>query len=416
LARIMTLHILLFAERKPLTISSHLHCALQSAAFAKFRSLGNDWLPKFSDFPGPLKALYLAGRLTQPFSNVYQHHFCLMVMLPTGVPFPSSCDNEEIPIIRREKRTRRNALIGGQSAPATLQARLTTLQNTAAANGSKRPLLQRGISSSTPPIHEEKTHSPTVCQSALLSPAPPRAYTILSNSARTRPLPSIQYVLSSSSSAPQSHLPPPASQCITILTNPAREKQGTTQPRSAQSTQSNQNVSAAAPAPMRVPATAPVSILKAPTSAPRTPALAPAPAPATYIRLSKPAVDAGKGEAAKSQDEKAKAPLPNIVIHEPDSYGTGVSTWRCMVLEDHLTRSFAAELAMKVGNPVGAERRREHARPYRQTATATSTATSTPSVAVMVSRINARIKRAEASTRTHTGKPPVAATRATRMH
>jgi hypothetical protein len=335
-------------------------------------------------------------------------------MLPTGAPFPSSCDKEDIPIIRREKRTRRNALIGGQSAPATLHARLTTRQNTAAANGSKRPLLQRGISSSTPPIHEEKTHSPTVCQSTLLSPAPPRAHTILSNSARTRPLPSIQYVLSSSSSAPQSHFPPPASQCITILTNLAREKQGTTQPRSTQSTQSNQNVSASAPAPMRVPAAAPVSILKAPTSAPRTPA--PAPAPATDIRLSKPAVDAGKGEAAKSQDEKAKVLLPKIVIHEPDPYRAGVSTWRYMVLEDHLTRSIAAELAMKHGNPVGAERRREHARPYRQTTTSTSTATSTPSVAVMVSRINARIKRAEASTRTRTGNPPVAATRATRMH
>jgi hypothetical protein len=330
-------------------------------------------------------------------------------MHPSGVFFPS---DEDIPIIRSEKRTRRNTLIGGQSAPATLHARLTTRQNTAAANGSKRPLLQRGISSSMPPVHEEKTHSPTVCQSALLSPAPPHANTILSNSARTRPLPSIELVLSSSSSAPQSHLSPPASQCITILTNPAREKQGTTQPRSTQSTQSNQNASAAAPAPMRVPATAPVSILKAPTSAPRTPAPAPAPAPATYIRLRKPAVYPGKGEAAKSQDEIAKVPLPNIVIHESDSYWAYFPTWRRRFDEDYLTWSFATELAMKLGNPVGAGRRRKHPRPYGQP----TTPTAPPSVAVMVSRINARIKRAEASARTRTGKPPVAATRATRMY
>jgi hypothetical protein len=335
-----------------------------------------------------------------------------------------------------------------------------TRPDTPAANSSRRPLLQRGISSSSssavgqspprigitiltnpartrtlsvPPIHEEKIRSSTFCRSPLPYPAPPHAYTILSNSARTLSLPSVQIAHSSSSSTQQSNFPPPQPR-ITILTNPAREKQRTTQPRSTQSTRS-------------VPATTPISILKAPAPAPRIPAQAQAQAPASAagIKLSKPAADAVKLEG-KAQNEEAKLLLPRIVVHEPVSWaktgvhhlGTGtdpgttknhgemlgipVVTGRSRLHENDLARYYPKEhaaeqlmrrrrLMARSGNRAGAARRREQARPSRQTATSTST----PSVALMVSRINART-RAHASTPIPTGKPPVAPKSATRMH
>ncbi len=55
-------------------------------------------------------------------------------MLSSWIPFPSSGDDKEnIPVTRNEKRTRRNALIDGQSAthPTTiLRVRLMSRPNT----------------------------------------------------------------------------------------------------------------------------------------------------------------------------------------------------------------------------------------------------------------------------------------------
>jgi hypothetical protein len=39
-----------------------------------------------------------------------------MTLFSTRVPFPSSGDEENVPVSHSEKRTRRNALVDGQSA------------------------------------------------------------------------------------------------------------------------------------------------------------------------------------------------------------------------------------------------------------------------------------------------------------
>ncbi|KAF8487042.1 hypothetical protein DFH94DRAFT_797275 [Russula ochroleuca] len=356
----------------------------------------------------------------------------LMNMLPTGIPFTLSCDKENIPVTRGERRSRRNALMD-------------------VTNSSRRPLLQRGISSSSsstvcqsplsphigitiltnparnktrlPPIHEEKTHSSIAWRSSSSSssPAPPHTYTILSNPARTRSSPSIQNAHQSSPSVRQSHSSPR----ITILSNPARERQRVTQPRSTQSTQGKQNVSAAAPAPMRGPTATPISILKAPKSAP---------APAADIKLSRPA-------GAKAPNGKVKVLLPKIVVHQPvlceamakigvqhPGTGTGTGTTghgemlgvpvvssRSRLRQNDFARYYPKELAaeqivrrlgvtMRSGNRVAAARRREHLRQCKQTITPIATPTASLSVSRIVNRTRA-FMRAHTSTLTPTQTP-----------
>ena len=322
----------------------------------------------------------------------------------------------------------------------------------------------RNRTRSVPPVHEKETLSSAVCRSSSPSPAPPPTYTILSNPARARSLPSVQNAHSSSSpSVLQSHSSPR----ITILTNPARENQRAMEARSAQSTQGNQNASAAVPASMRVPTATPISILKAPIRASQAPAPAPAPpapmrvptatpisilkapipasqapAPAAGIRLSKPAAD------AKVQNLKVKFLLPEIVVHELDSSearaktgvhqpGTGtdtgatkcgdtlgvpVVTWRSKMHQNDLARYYPEEHAAELiarrhramvrnGSRLATARRREHPRQCRQTTPVTASATTspTPSVALIVSRINARV-RAQTSTLTSTFKRSITPT------
>jgi hypothetical protein len=259
-----------------------------------------------------------------------------------------------------------------------------------------------------PPIHSSIAFRPPSS-----SPAPPNTYTIISNPARTRPSPSIQNAHSSSPSIRQSHSFPR----ITILSNPAREKQRVTQPCSTQSTQSKQNVSATVPAPMRVPTTTPISILKAPILVPH----APAPAPAADTKLNKPAVD------VKAPNVEVNVLLPKIVIHQivlgeaggvhnPETrtdtdttsrgemLGVPAVSSRSRLRQNDLARYYPKELAEQIvrrhgitvrsGNRVAAARRREDPRQFRQatTPTATPTLTPTPSVALMVSRINKRTR------------------------
>ena len=359
-------------------------------------------------------------------------------MLPT-VPFPSSCDEEDILITRGEKRIRRNALIDGQSAScstATLKIWLMTRLDSAATNSSRRPLLQRVILPAVPqapphigitiltnpartrtrsvppaPIHEEETHPSTISRSSP-SPAPPhKTYTILSNPARTRSLPPIQDAPLSSRPVSQSRSPPR----ITILTNPAREKQRTTQPRSSQNILGSRNISAAAPAPAGVSITSPLSILKAPIPAPRILPPAPARAPAADIKLSKPTADVVK-EELKAQNLKEKVPFPKIVVHKSilcearaetsvhpgtrtgttslgHMLGVPVVDSRSRLPRNDVARYYPEEHAaeqMVRSKRLGAARRKEWARRRMQTATTTTNATPTSSVALMVSRINAR--------------------------
>jgi hypothetical protein len=192
-----------------------------------------------------------------------------------------------------------------------------TRPNAAAKNSFLRPLLQRGFSSSSsltecqsPPHisitilpnpagtgkqthfpYEEETQSPTSCLSSSLPPSDP--YLIL-NPARTPSSPSVRQSRSS--------------RHITILSEPAREKQ-----RAMEwgSTQSMQNVSAAG---MRVPTIKPKSILKAPVPAPQPPALA------TDVKPSKSAI------VAKARNLVVKVQLPKIVIHGPESYEARAET------------------------------------------------------------------------------------------
>ena len=392
-----------------------------------------------------LRLILLAERSSSP--NPFPSRLMNTSMLPT-VLFPSSSDKEDILIARGEKRTRRNALIDGQSAScstATLKTWLMTRSNAAATNSSRRPLLQRAIlpavpqapprigitiltnpartqTLSVPPIHN---HPSTICQSSP-SPAPPhKTYTILSNPARTRSLPPIQDALSS---RPVSQLRSPPR--ITILTNPAREKHRTTQPCPSQNTLSNRKVSATAPAPMDVPITMSISILKAPVPAPRTLAPTPARAPAADIKLSKPTADAVKEKELKVQDVEVKVPFPKIVVHKSISCearpetsahdpgtGTGTRTTshgqmlgvpivdsRSRLPRNDLARYYPEEHAeeqMVRSRRLAAARRKECARRRMQTAITTTTATPTSSVALMVSRINARTSAPTRSGRKH---------------
>ena len=71
-----------------------------------------------------------------------------IAMLPTQIPFTSSCDKKNIPVTRKAKRS---SLIDGQSASyaiATLRASLMSRPNT---TGAKRFLLQRIVSRSQSP-------------------------------------------------------------------------------------------------------------------------------------------------------------------------------------------------------------------------------------------------------------------------
>ena len=330
---------------------------------------------------------------------------------------------------------------------ATLKTWLMTCPNAAAASSSRGPQLQRVSSSSgssaerqapprvgvtiltnpartrtrlMPPVHEGETHSSTICRSSPPSSALPR-YTILSNPARTRSLPSMQDV-PSLRPVSQSHSPPR----ITILTNPAREKQRTTQPPSTQSTQSNRNASVATPAPTRVPITAPISILKAFRPAPRTLAPALALAPAADVKLSKPATDAVKEVQRKAQS--VKSPFPEIVVHDESilceaqantgvldpgtGTGAGMMSHRQMLdvpdvdsrsrlrrndLARYYPKEHAAEQTARSRRLAAARRRREWARQREQTAITVSTPT--PPVVSILSRT-----RAHASAPIPTGK------------
>jgi hypothetical protein len=256
-----------------------------------------------------------------------------------------------------------------------------TRPNAAATNGFRKPLLQRGFSSSNlstafeslPHVgitiltntarnqtrsvsYEEETYSPTAWQSS--SPASPHTYIILSNPARTRPSPSIQNTHSSSPSIRQSRSS--SSPRIIILSDLAREKQ-CAMPRS-KIVQSKQRVSAAVPAPMRVPTTAPISILKAPVPVPQPPA------PVADIKVSKLAVD------GKARNVIVKVLLPKIFVHESISSeerpktgvhhpGTGTGTDKTGHLAEKIVRRLG--LMMRSGSRLAAARRREHPRKCR---------------------------------------------------
>ncbi|KAN0120835.1 hypothetical protein V8E52_004104 [Russula decolorans] len=188
-------------------------------------------------------------------------------MFPTCFPFPSSGDDENVPVSRSEKRTRRNALVDGQSAShptATLRARLMTRPHTTGMKSSSRPLLHaisRGQSitiltnparaqarSVLPTIHEEVTPSPLSTIYRPSSPSPvssrasvrqsrsppqitilsdlerekreahprsiPNPKSILLNATGTRPFPSVESIQWSS----------PSPLHITILSDPEKEK------------------------------------------------------------------------------------------------------------------------------------------------------------------------------------------------
>src|SRR5579863_9380969 len=203
-------------------------------------------------------------------SNIFQLStvsFLSFEHVPSAIPFPSSANgSENIAVIRGGKRTRRNALIDGKSA-SQIDSYTTYVDNTSntVANVTSRPLPQSATPESSaacksppritiltnpestrtrslPPV---ETHLSPICE------APTPRITILTNPARTRSLPSIQNTpLPSSRQAPSPHR-------ITILTNPARKRPSAT----TENSQKPQNVSAADPAPKRVPS--PISILKA---------------------------------------------------------------------------------------------------------------------------------------------------------
>jgi hypothetical protein len=190
-------------------------------------------------------------------------------MFPTCIPFPSSGDEENVPVARGEKRTRRNALIDGQSAShptATPRARLMSRPNPTGTISSRR--LLQAISSgqsitiltnpartrtlSVPPtIHEEATPSPssTIYRPASPTPASPRnlvpsvrqsrsppQITILSDlerekrEAHPRSAPNPKSILlnpagiRSFPSDESIHWSSPSPVHITILSNPEKEK------------------------------------------------------------------------------------------------------------------------------------------------------------------------------------------------
>jgi hypothetical protein len=287
--------------------------------------------------------------------------------------------------------------------------------NVAATNSSRRPLrplLQRGFSSSssspacqsprqvgiailTDPArnqtrsvpYEEETYSSTAWRSS--SPAPPHTYILLSNPARTRSSPSIQNSYSPSPSVHQSRSS--LSPRIIILSNPAREKQ-CAMPRS-EVIQSKQRVSAAVPAPMRVPTTTPISILKSPVPSPQPPA------PAADIKVGKLAVD------GKAQNVIVRVLLPKIVhesvsseeramtgVHHP---GTGTGTDKTSRIAEKIVRRLG--LMMRSGSRLATARRKEQPRNCRQTATATAPSTATPTATATFI-----VSRACAFMRTHT--------------
>jgi hypothetical protein len=247
-------------------------------------------------------------------------------MSSTSIPFPSSANGKEnITFSRGAKRTRRNALIDGQSA-SQIDSYITDYADAfnTATNGTSKPLLQhvtpasasvcksppritiltnpaRNRTRSLPPVQE--THPSRTRQ------APPTRITILTNPARTRSLPTVAEKPSPTPSPPR----------ITILTNPARKRS----PSSTENSQDAQKASTAAPpAPKRAPT--PISILKAPAPAQsRQPVAAAAPAPSKRVRPTpSPAPSTAKraAETAKGERTQKAKPLPEIVVHEPDSW------------------------------------------------------------------------------------------------
>ena len=221
----------------------------------------------------------------------------LKTMSSTSIPFPSSANGKEnITFSRGAKRPRRNALIDGQSA-SQIDSCITDYADAfnTATNGTSKPLLQHVTPASA-----------SVCKS------PPRI-TILTNPARTRSLPTVAEKPSPSVSRTPS---PPR---ITILTNPARKRS----PPCTENSQNTQKPSAEAPpAPKRAPT--PISILKAPAPAQsRQPVTAAAPAPSKRARPTpSPAPGTAKraSETAKGEHTQKAKPLPEIVVHEPDSW------------------------------------------------------------------------------------------------
>ena len=304
-----------------------------------------------------------------------------MSMLPTGVPSPFSCDKENIPVtcgVKETTQTRRNALTDGKSPSRTTTFRLGLMArpNAVATNSFRRPLLQRGFSSSnlpttcqSPPhigmtiltnparnqshlvLHEEETFSPIACR--LSSLAPPQTYIIPSKPARTCSSPLIQNIHSSSPSPPQ----PRSSTRIIILSDPAREKQ-CAMPRS-KITQSKQKVSAA---PKRTPTTPLISILKAPVPVPQSPALA------ADIKVSEPAVK------AKARNVISKVLLPKIIVQESalcevkantgvHHPGTGTGAENTVHIAEKIVRGLS--LMIRSGSRLAAACRRELPRDRR---------------------------------------------------
>lgn len=324
-----------------------------------------------------------------------------MTMLYTCIPFPSSGDKENVPVTRGEKRTRRNALVGGTKSSMrpllhviSRGKPITILTNPARTQAHSVP----------PTIHEEETPSPlsTICRPPSPSPESPRAYSvpsvrlsrsppritiisdlerekreahprsppkpksILINPARTSSAPSVSQsrslshitILSdpesekreahplSPSSVRQSGPPPH----ITILSNPEKEKREA-HPLSTQRIKSIQNALAAALSPKPVPTISitPISILKAPTPPPQIPAPAPA---------ADPSPNTGK------EHLKVNFVLSEILIQETGQgihdleIGTGIDTtltssgemlgvplvdWRGRLEDDELARYYPKE-------------------------------------------------------------------------
>ncbi|KAH9968568.1 hypothetical protein BJV74DRAFT_909781 [Russula compacta] len=330
-----------------------------------------------------------------------------MSTLPAFVPFPSSGDTENIIATLGGNRTRRNALIGGQSASYIDGYTSDSADDTfnAGTNGPSRPLLLRippsecqsppritiltnpARTRARPQPPTQDSHSPSACQ------WPPR-FTIFSPPVRTRPLPSIQKTLSSSvhQLAPR----------FTILNNPARAPP----PPSAQNTQNSQDASAASPAPK--PAVPLKSILKVsrPTRVLQGGgAASAAPKQAFPTRASAPASAPDLGEPGDAAKGERKQP-PTIIIHEPVSWdvwtdvhrpgtskggmlGVPKVNVRGKLRERDIARYYpnerdAEQIARRLrsmarsGSRLAASRRRERTRQRRQT---TPTATPAPAPA-----------------------------------
>ncbi|KAF8494326.1 hypothetical protein F5888DRAFT_651601 [Russula emetica] len=372
-----------------------------------------------------------------------------MTMFPACIPFPSSDDKENIPVIRSEQRTRCDALIDGtKSSTRPLLERIisrgqsrsppqiTILSDLEREKREAHPLspprpksILLGAVRTLPSVQTIHWSSPSPLHITILSdpekekreahPQSPRS--ILINPARTR-VPSV----SQSRSPPhitilsdrerekrEAHpLSPPRPKSIllncspshiTIISNPEKEKREAYS-HSTQRIKSIRNTLAAAALSKRVPniTIRPISILK---KAPPPPPPAPAPA-------------ADPNPDAVKENMKVKFVLSDIVVQETDQgvrdpeTGTGADKtltssgemlsvplvdWRGRLDEDELARYYPKEHSkeqfvhrlrsmVRSGNRSAAARRRDHARRRRQTATTTTTPPATPpSIALIVS-------------------------------